>query len=456
MSLVNVRKYFRISPFDMSTEQGRSDERYRRAVLSVSANVLSRAMGMTLMLVSVKVTIPYLGAERFGIWMVIASIVGLLSFLDFGVGNALSNRVSHAAAGGSLFRLRRVVSGGLMFLFGLGVLISCSLYLLSILFPWREFIKTVEPIDALEISRALSTLSVLFGVSTFVGGVHRVFAGLQRSYQAHLMSLLFSIVSLILVLVAAKYQAGIPVLIAVTLGVQTLSGIALSFILVIERTFVLKGALKNALVQRHDLMKVGGLFLVLQIGTVVAAGADNVLIMFTHGAGQVAVFSIAQRLFQFVSQPLGVMNAPLWAAYADAHARGEKIFILKTLKRSMAITAILSLLGGAVIFAFSGIATRWWTGGGVTLPIDLAFMFFLSTVCESVGGALAMMLNGCGIVREQVVTVIILSVSALAIKFLVLNHWGVTEMLASYVALYCFVVILMYGVIYRKKLAASL
>lgn len=410
---------------------------------------------MIVMLISVKVTIPYLGAERFGAWMTIASIVGFLNFMDLGVGNALANQVSHAAASRSKSRLRHVVSGGLAFLFFLGVLISTGLYILLALLPWREHIKTGNPRDVLEMSRALSTLAILFGFSVFAGGVHRIFAGLQRAYEAHLVSFAFSLISLVLVLIAADCQAGIPILVTITLGVQILAGLFLVSLLMRRRIFVLVGAAQSAFLQRHRLMKVGKAFFILQVGWGVVAGVDNVLVLMLQGAGQAAVFSIAQRLFQFVSQPLIVMNAPLWAAYADASARNERRFISKTFKRSMALTSVLSALGSGVILLFGASLANWWTGGVVTPPADIVLMFFFLTIAETMNNALAVMLSGCGILRAQVVTVLILAVLALVVKLFVLSHWGVSEMLASYLVVYCLVVTVMYGVVYRQRIAKA-
>lgn len=456
MNLAKMRRYFRISPFDISTEEGRSDERYRLAFLSLSANVLSRLAGVVVMLVSIKLTIPYLGAERFGVWMTIAGIVGLLSFMDFGIGNALSNRVSHAAASGNSRRLRWVVSGGLAFLFALGVAISLALNLLLKTVPWQEVIRTSVPSDQLEIVQALSVLAVLFGFSVFAGGAQRVFAGLQRAYEAHLVNFACSCVSLMLLLIAAKSQAGIPVLVAITLGVQIFSGFLLIAMLIRRRIFVLSVAIRSAFSLRHHFMKVGSAYLILQLGWGVAAGVDSVLIMAAKGAGAVAIFSVTQRLFQLVAQPLIVMNAPLWAAYADASARDERQFIRNTFKRSMMLTTVFSLVGGSLILVVGESLVSWWTGGIVTLPLGLVLMLFILTSVEALSNALAVMLNGCGIIREQVITVTILTAAALAVKWFTVNRWGVTEMLASYVAVYSLIMFFMYGVVFRKRLIACM
>ena len=75
MKLWAAGRYLRLSAFDSSTEQGRSAERYRMAAWSVVANVLSKGMSLTVIVMSVSLTLPYLGAERFGVWMTISSFV---------------------------------------------------------------------------------------------------------------------------------------------------------------------------------------------------------------------------------------------------------------------------------------------------------------------------------------------------------------------------------------------
>jgi len=117
VNILAARKFLTLRPFDVTTEQGRSDERYRLAILSMGANVLSRGVAVVVMVLSVSLTLPYLGAERFGIWMTIASFAGMLSFLDLGVGNALANKVAHAAIHADQHSLRSLISGGLGFLF---------------------------------------------------------------------------------------------------------------------------------------------------------------------------------------------------------------------------------------------------------------------------------------------------------------------------------------------------
>ena len=56
--------------------------------------------------------------------------------------------------------------------------------------------------------------------------------------------------------------------------------------------------------ERGKLLSAGALFLTIQIGTAVGWGSDTLLLASISGAGQVAAFAVAQRLFLFASSPL--------------------------------------------------------------------------------------------------------------------------------------------------------
>ena len=117
MNLFKLVKYLRFKPFDVSTEVGRGQERYRLALWSFIANILSKLMALAVMLLSIRWTLPYLGAERFGVWMTVASFTTMLVVLDLGIGNALINHSAHAAAEDNPEKLKKTISGSLGFLF---------------------------------------------------------------------------------------------------------------------------------------------------------------------------------------------------------------------------------------------------------------------------------------------------------------------------------------------------
>ena len=96
----------RHGPFDPSTEAGRSLERYRRAALTILASFCGKGIGMLVTLVTVPLTLGYLGGERYGMWMTISSVIQMIAFTDLGVGAGLIGAVSEANARGDRARVR--------------------------------------------------------------------------------------------------------------------------------------------------------------------------------------------------------------------------------------------------------------------------------------------------------------------------------------------------------------
>jgi hypothetical protein len=66
---------FRVTPLEVSTETGRSLERNRRAALTALAPASDKAITLLSTLVSVPRTLSYLGAERYGLWLTVSSLI---------------------------------------------------------------------------------------------------------------------------------------------------------------------------------------------------------------------------------------------------------------------------------------------------------------------------------------------------------------------------------------------
>lgn len=452
MILFKVRKFIRLQPFNISTENGRSDERYRRAFLAMITNLLSRSVGMLVMVLTISLTIHYLGAERFGVWMTVASFIGMLSFLDLGVGNALTNKVSHVACRNNADELCETISGGLGFLFFLGCVVTALLLGLVNVLPWTEIIKVKSLQASAEVINVLVVFSVIFGLSLFVSGIQRVFAGLQRSYEANLVNLLGSSLSILALWLATKYEAGVPYLLLATFGTQTVVNLVLIVILSKRGLFNLTGIMVYVRSESGHLIRVGGLFFILQLGIMVGWGADSLIIASALGAAKVAEFAIIQRIFQLVTQSMNVMNAPLWSAYADAHSNGDKTFIRKTLKRSLVFTGVFSLVCVVTILLFGKQVVEIWTGSVLTISATLFLAYGVWSIFDALGNALGVFLNGCGVMRPQIFVTIIFALFSLPIKYIAVSLYGISSMVIFQATMFVTLTFLFYGIFYKEKL----
>lgn len=456
MKSLQALRYVRLAPFDLQTDQGRRDERYRVAALSILANVLSRTVGVALTLLSVSLTLPYLGVERFGIWMTVASFAALLTFLDLGIGNALTNHVAERAAADDPDLLRRTISGGLGFLALIGLGMGVLLWLIAANLPWQKIIKVSEQGSIPEVRQTAMCFALLFGFTIFTSGVSRVYAGLQQAFKAHLVSTLTTLAACFVLWCAAETRQGIVVLLTIVLGAQIVAGFILLIMLATRQLFTLRDIGRLTRDESPHLFKVGGLFLLLQIGTMVGWGADSLIIASTLGAAHVAVFSVVQRLFQFATQPLGILNAPLWAAYADAHLRGDKEFICKTLKKSMLTTLASATFISLLLVYFHPWFIHKWTSDSISVPLAFVSVYAIWTIFDSCGNAFAMFLNGSGIIGLQVRSTIIFICVGLPLKVILVMSYGLTGLLIGTILSYLIAVVCFYGVLYRNYIFSNI
>jgi hypothetical protein len=84
----------------VADEKGdRGHERYRRASVTAGASFIAKALTLLISFVSVPLTVHYLGAERYGVWLTISSLLIWMQISDFGLaGNALINVLSGGGA----------------------------------------------------------------------------------------------------------------------------------------------------------------------------------------------------------------------------------------------------------------------------------------------------------------------------------------------------------------------
>jgi O-antigen/teichoic acid export membrane protein len=449
--MTTALRCLRLTGFDTSTLEGRNAERYRRAAWASLSNAGSRIVSMLLVVMSVHLTVPYLGTTRFGVWATFASMAAMLSLLDLGIGNALVNRVAQAAAHGERHELQRVVSGGSGLLAITGFFAAALLSIGAYAVPWERVFKLTDARTIDETRTAAVVFAVCFGINLFSTGLMRVLAGQQRMHAANVVTGIAAALACGTLWFAADKQAGVPWLIALTFGLQSVVSLLAGVLLHRDGLWLRRG-LGSAIQQEwRYLLNTGSLFMLLQLGTMVGWASDSLILASLKGASEVAIYAVAVRLFQFASQPFAVINAPLWGAYADAFARRDLSFVRSTLKRSLALTLVGSCVASGILLIVAPTLIPAWTQRSLAVPGLLLLTLAVWTVLDSTGNAFGMYLNGCGIVRQQVWVVTAFCCVVLPMKFWLGGMWGAEGIVVATIVAYFVVVAGTYGVFLRAQ-----
>ena len=198
----------RLKPFDTSTPEGRSAERYRRIAWSAAIGITGRLVGVAVTLVTIPLLLSHLGLERFGLWLTLTSIIAMLGPLDLGIGNGLTTLISTADGRDDRNEIRALVSTGIAISVGVAVLLCVLIAIVYTIIPWAALTNVGSPIAAAESGPAAAALAICFALGIPLGLVSRIHQGFQEGYIASAWFIVGNVLGLALLILALLSDAG--------------------------------------------------------------------------------------------------------------------------------------------------------------------------------------------------------------------------------------------------------
>ena len=427
LRLKQVKAVLRLHPFDVATEGGRTSERHRRAALTALGAALARSLSIITALITVPLTLHYLGTERYGMWMTMSSFIAMLSFADLGIGNGLVNAVSNAYGKGDYAAIRGYVSSGMFVLGAIAFGIVATFAVIYHSVPWYEIFNVSSRQAREEAGPALAILVACLALAIPLSVVQRVQMGLQKGFIANLWQSFGSLATLACVILAIWLKADLPWLVAAFAGSPLLASLlnSVSYFgwLQPESRPAFKFVSRQA--TKH-IAQIGILFFVLQVNYSIINSSDNIIIAQLHGAHAVAAYAVPQLLFTIIPALLGVGLLPLWPAYGEALARGDHAWIWRTLKRSLIVSMGVAGLGSIVLVCAGDLIIRLWVGNVIAPSMLLLLGLGVWQVVQAGGFAISMYLNGTNAMRFLVFVSIRTAVIAITLKIYLVSVIGIS------------------------------
>jgi len=393
--------------------------------LTSVASLGARAVTLLTSLVSIPLTYRYLGAERYGIWMVLTSIIGAMAFADLGIGNGVVNAISEAYGKGDRELACRHLTSAMTLLLSIATIICAAGFASYPFIPWMRVFNVGSASIAQEGAKAFLVLFLWFVVNIPLGIVARVQAGFQEAYWSQAVAACGSVLSLAALVVAVIIRGTLPLLVfASTFG--TILGVFVNaWLLFRRRSWLLPRRSALSADSAIMILKLGLMFFVLQFASTLGFASDNIVITQILGAAAVAVYAVPQKLFSLVSVLVTIGSGPLWPAYGEAIVRGDVEWVRKTFWGSLRwvmlavapICVFLALLGPWII--------RVMMGKSLLVPVSLFIALAVWGVVSAASGLVAVLLNGTGVLRGQMIIAVIAALSNLALSILLTRRFGV-------------------------------
>lgn len=381
---------------------------------------------MAASLITVPLTIKYLGNERFGLWMTISSLLVMAGFADFGLGNGLLNVIANAHGKDDARGIQGAISSALVALSVIGgffLLIFLATYHAV---SWADLFRVASAQARSEAGPALLVFGICFSLNLPVGVVQRAQIGLQQGFIANMWQLAGSLAGLLALLLCIGLHAGLPWLILAIAGAPVAAGMLNGFIYFrVNRPDLLP---RPSLVSRPTIKRItsiGAQFFMLQLVVAMAYAADNFVVARTLGAASVPEYAIPQRMFAVITMLIATLISPLWPAYGEAISRGDTAWVRKFFIKSLLFVSSAAAIASFVLLLMSHRVIDWWVGPKIHPPLLLLIGLAVWTTMESCGSALSVFMNGAGLVRFQIALSGLFGVCCLAAKVYLTRRFGI-------------------------------
>lgn len=399
--------------------------RIRRVRWTVAAALAGRGAAIMVTLITIPLTVNYLGPARYGYWVAIVSATSLLTFADLGLGYGLLNRAAVALGVGETIGARRLVSNAFWMLLGLAAIGSAVLLVAFRILPWIHWFPGADAAAAAECGRAVAVIggAILLGLPFMTW--QRTIGAAQLGFWSHGWDALGGVVSLgcllavilregSLIALAAAYAAG-PLVSAV--------GGWVWFFGFRRKDLRPQRADWDASVARGMLSE-GVCYFVMQLGGLALTAVSALILLYRCGPDEVTSYFLVAKLFQIGPQLAGMWFAPLWPAYCEALARHDAEWAHRTLR-----TVTLGLLGvglaaSAVLGPAAAELVRLWTGVHVfpslSLLLGLSAIMVLGVTTTSV----STFLNASRYLNGQAWLVAVQVPASLLLAWVLAGWWG--------------------------------
>ena len=410
-------------PFDTSTLDGRNKERERRIALTAVTAVVSKIIATIIPLITVRVTLTYLGEEIYGLWSAVLSFFALFTFADLGLGSGLQTELSRCWGIKEDDYTRKMISSTYIMLF----IVSLGLFaVFAVLYPfinWAKFINAET-----EQAKALCggvVAAIVFSriISIPVSLIQRLQLAKQEGYWYNIWYCVGSVLSLIAVFVISKLNLGQITMIwtssMLTVVVSLLNTIvcfAVSY-----KDFRPKWKHFDKKVAK-TLLLTGLAFFGLSILTSISLSVDDYIVAHVKGLSNVASYSIMHKITALLSVISAMLSTPLWTANGEALGRKEYDWVSKTTRKMAILSMVLALCASGGILLLIRPALFILSDGAIKVDYPILIGMCLTQIFVSFTNPYFMVLNSMKIVKFQIANYAVYAVITLPLKFL-LGRW---------------------------------
>lgn len=402
---------------------------------TVKKNVIGalfiKGISILVSLILVPMTLGYVSAEIYGVWLTISSILHWLTYMDVGFTLGLKNRLAECLAKGDFEKGRSLVSTTYFIMSAIFVPLAVIMMFIIPHIDWCGILN-VSQIHAGVITKTIQVLLVFVSLQAIVN----VFVAVVAAHQKTALSSLFSVIGQVcsLVIIAFMTYFVEPSLYNLAFAYSLMPIV----ITLVSSIIFFKTSMKRVspsmktvnLAYAKDLWSLGAKFFLIMIQVIILYQSTNILISHIAGPESVTQYNIAYKIFNVVTMVCTLVLQPLWPAFTDAYTKKDFNWMTKVYRKMICLYFIL-FIGIILVTIASPLIYKLWIGNKVDVPFALTVLIAFYAIIDSWRSMQIIPINGIGAVKLQTYLSLIGLILHIPLSLFLGNYIGIYGVITS-------------------------
>lgn len=412
----------------------RGSERSLIVKKNIMQSFVFKIVSIILSLLIVPITIDYISAEQYGIWLTVSSIVAWISYFDLGLGHGLRNRYAECKAQGDTKLARQYISTSYAVFFIIFVALFIVFFIANHFLNWQSFLKITQ-LENDDLQRLMLILVGFFCLTMFFKVINSLLLGDQKTAFASGISVAEQFISLIIVFVLTKTaKPSIDYLAYASYGVPCVVLLLITIVLFSSSGFFHKYKPSFDGIDFHltkSLLGLGVKFFIVQVSLLVIFQFVNIILSRNCGQIAVAQYNLSFKYFNMLHMGEVIILTPFWSAFTDAYTKQDFSW-MKSIYSKLNRYAVLSIPIVIVMVLIAPFFFRIWLHDSVEVPYLLNVCMAAYMISMVYASIQMYLLNGLGKVNVQLLVYVffaILSIPLMNVCSRILGMYGVLVVL---------------------------
>ena len=402
------------------------DSRTVKAKKNIIVSAAIKGADTLVYLLLVPLTLGYLNAYEYGVWLTLNSFLVWIDSFDIGLGNGLRNKLAMAMAEEDKEKARSYVSTTFFMLLLLtGAILIVSSFLVNII-DWYSVLNIDETLIA-NIKEIIFISLLFFCLNFLLKFIGNVYQALQLPAVNYLIYFAGHLLSLVIIYILTQTIEGSLLWVAVVYSAAPPFVYMIFYPITFSKLYPYLAPSFKYYKREYlkDLLSLSALFFIVQVMSIVLFSFSNILISNFFGPDQVTPYNIAYRYFSVVPMLFSLLSAPLWSATTDAYVKNDMQWIKQSLKSIQKINIMLFCLI-LVLVACSEWVYSIWVGDEVSIPFLMSALMGFYTFVILYSLSYSYFLNGMGKLLLQTINIICVAILFYPICYFCAKVYGVS------------------------------